>query len=283
MRGYAVSNIAWPFADRHAAYGRMAANGIAGLEIAPGLLFADAADPFDPPADLRRLRLKEISDAGLAPVSMQSLLFGVSGVALFGTAAQRMAYLAALKRAIRLAGELAIPHLVLGSPRERAIPTGMTLSEASAIAAEILEDLADHATAHGCRIGLEPNPEVYGTNFATHTHEADRIVRKVARPGLCLTLDIGNLHVNGEIGDLERIVAQSADLLGHVHLSEPDLNLAPAESATAARVIAALLECGYAGWISIEMRSAGLQSLAALDTALETLGTAWNQAGGRSG
>lgn len=274
MRGFAVSNIAWPFADRLQAYRLMAAQDVAGLEIAPGLLFADAEDVFDPPAALIRQRLEEIAAAGLVLVSMQSLLFGVKDVALFGEVGQRRAYIAAIGRAIRLARTLGIPHLVLGSPRERVIPDGMSAAEAWQIATEVFAEIGDFAQANGCRVGLEPNPAIYGTNFATHTDQAARILRDISGSGMCLTLDIGNLQVNAEMPILQQIVAQNADIIGHVHLSEPELALTPADAEMAARVISVLRAAGYQGWLSLEMRSAGAESCAALAIALARLGAA---------
>ena len=234
LRGFAVSNIAWPFAERLQAYQLLIEHDVAGLEIAPGMLFADAEDAFNPPAALIRQRLLEVADVGLTPVSMQSLLFRVKDAALFGNMDQRQAYVAALGRAIRLAATLDIPHLVLGSPRERAIPDGMPDTEAEQIAVDMLAQIAELAQVQGCSIGLEPNPAIYGTNFATHTDHAARLVRKIAHPGLCLTLDIGNLQINGEMHDLEQIVARNADIIGHVHLSEPELALTPRNAKVAA-------------------------------------------------
>lgn len=274
MQGFAVSNIAWPFADRFKAYGLLQTHQVAGLEIAPGMLFADADDAFAPPAQLVHQRLAEIAAAGLKLVSMQSLLFGVKGVALFGDADQRQAYVAALVRAIGIAARLEIPHLVLGSPRERNIPDGMPAEEAARIAADVLATLADLAQAQGCRIGLEPNPAVYGTNFATHTDSAAATVRAVGHPGLCLTLDIGNLHINDEMDGLRAVVGRNVDLIGHAHLSEPQLALAPQTVETAVDVVSALKGSGYQGWLSIEMRESGERSLDALVLSLERLNVA---------
>ncbi|SMO78485.1 sugar phosphate isomerase/epimerase family protein [Paracoccus laeviglucosivorans] len=271
MRGFAVSNIAWPFADRLEAYRLMAGHGITGIEIAPGMLFADADDAFDPPPNLIRQRLAEIEAAGLVPVSMQSLLFGVKDVALFGNAAQRQAYVAALSRAIRLAGALGIPHLVLGSPRERVVPDDMPPTEAASIATDIFARLGGLAQSCGCRLGLEPNPAIYGTNFATHTDVTAGIVRDVAHPGFCMTLDIGSLHINGELSDLPQIMNRDSDIIGHAHLSEPQLTLAPNDVGTAARIVSVLRESAYAGWLSIEMRASGPESCAALGVALTRL------------
>ena len=274
LRGFSVSNIAWPFAERLQAYQLLIEHNVAGLEIAPGMLFADAEDVFNPPAALIRQRLAEIADVGLTPVSMQSLLFGVKDVALFGNMDQRRAYIAAFGRAIRLAAALNIPHLVLGSPRERAIPDGMPDTEAEQIAVDMLTQISELAQVDGCRIGLEPNPAIYGTNFATHTDHAAWLVRKIAHPGLCLTLDIGNLQINGEMHDLEQIVASNADVIGHVHLSEPELVLTPGSAKMAAQVIKALQDVDYPNWLSLEMRASGAASCDALLLALARLDSA---------
>lgn len=278
MRGYAASNIAWPFEERLTAYRVLADFGITGLEIAPGMLFADAPDAFAPPDWLVKERLLEISEAGLSLVSMQSLLFGVRDVQLFGAPEQRRNYASALKRAVGLASLLSIPHLVLGSPKERAIPYEMESDEVLRIASDVLGEIADYAVARGCRIGLEPNPEIYGTNFATNTKTAGEITRQINHPGVILTLDIGSLLVNGELPNIVSIVNAYADLIGHVHVSEPQLAPAPDEPATAARVIAALSATDYDGWVSLEMRATGDTSVESLRMALGKLRAAMHQA-----
>lgn len=278
MRGYAASNIAWPFEMRLAAYQVLIDLGITGLEIAPGMLFADVPDAFAPPDWLLKERVQEVSRAGLSLVSMQSLLFGVRDVQLFGAPEQRTNYATALKRAVRLASSLSIPHLVLGSPKERVIPVGMAPDEVLRIASDTLGDIADYAVAQGCRIGLEPNPEVYGTNCATNTKSAGEIVRQINHPGVILTLDVGSLLVNGELPNIVPITTAYADLIGHVHVSEPQLAPAPNDPATAARVIAALSATGYGGWVSLEMRASGDTSIEVLRMALGRLGTAIHQA-----
>ena len=257
MSGFAVSNIAWPFEQRHAAYRLLRDQGITGLEIAPGLLFADAANAFAPAPGLVSERLAEIEDAGLTLVSMQSLLFGTRNAALFGSAEQRGNFIAGVKKAIDLAAELAIPHLVLGSPKERAVPDGMSESEAGRIADEALAELAAYATPRGCRVGLEPNPAIYDTNFATTTPAAINIVRRINQSGMMLTLDIGGMLANKELPTMDEMLKEHIDLVGHVHVSEPFLAPAPADEATAAFVLRSLQALGYSKWISVEMRSAG--------------------------
>ena len=47
---FAVSNIAWLYAERLDAYAMLRDYGFSGLEIAPSLLFAEENDPFAPSA-----------------------------------------------------------------------------------------------------------------------------------------------------------------------------------------------------------------------------------------
>lgn len=276
----AVSNIAWPAHERDAAYAILAHAGFTGLEIAPGLFLADAADPFAPTdAEVERA-LAPMQAAGLALVSMQSLLFGVSGAALFEGEEPRARLVAAMERAIGLAERLGIPNLVFGSPRQRAYPESMSAQQAQDQAADVFRSLGDRALAAGTRIAMEPNGRAYGTNFLNRIEEAEAFVRRVDHPAVVLNFDIGALHMEGDFDRVEAIAAQALDTIGHVHVSEPQLAPAPADPAQAARAIQALRKAGYTGWFSIEMAatSTPLDDLAAsvarLQTALSLAGGA---------
>src|SRR5262245_51516281 len=99
----AISNIAWRHEERNAIYTILAKAGVTGLEIAPGLAFAPASDPFLPDESTVATFRREIAAHGLSVVSMQSLLFGVPAAQLFGDAPGRSAFEAGLERAIALA------------------------------------------------------------------------------------------------------------------------------------------------------------------------------------
>lgn len=249
----AVSNIAWPASDRDAAYGILAQAGFNGLEIAPGLFLAGAADPFAPTEAEADAALAPMRDAGLTLVSMQSLLFGVSGAALFEGDEPRARLVSAIERAIGLANRLQIPNLVFGSPRQRVFPDNMAAEDALCQAVDVFRHLGERAHAAGTRIAMEPNGRAYGTNFLTRVEAAEAFVRQVDHPGVVLNFDIGALHMEGDFEHVETIAAQALDTIGHVHVSEPNLAPAPADPAQAARAIQALHTVGYAGWYSIEM------------------------------
>jgi len=265
----AVSNIAWSPRDRLAAYGVLERHGIAGLEIAPGLFLDGADDPFRPDtATLARAR-SEIADAGLRLVSMQSLLFGVGGAALFGPpeAQGRLRY--GMLRAIGLAETLEIPNLVFGSPKQRVIPDGMSAARAQDEAAELFGVLGDAAAAAGTRIAVEFNPAAYGTNFP---NEADGSL------GVTLNFDIGAMHMNAGFDRIDTLIPDAIDCISHVHVSEPNLAPAPARGEDARHVFEVLRAAGYAAWVSLEMATPE-GGLATLETHVERLAAAARNGG----
>lgn len=250
----AMSNIAWAPEERLAAYAILADAGFTGLEIAPGLLFHAAADPFVPDDTSAHTAISEMTDAGLTLVSMQSLLFGVTGAALFGPPEARAAFETGMARAIALAERFGIPNLVFGSPIQRRVPDGMAMDEALANAAALFRRLGEAALAAGTRITIEANPAAYGTNFLTTLDEAEAFVAAVDHPGIALILDLGAMHMNANFASVPARIPALAARLNHVHVSEPDLAPAPADPAALAPVMRALSGAGYAKAVSIEMK-----------------------------
>ncbi|MCU0947298.1 MAG: sugar phosphate isomerase/epimerase [Porphyrobacter sp.] len=249
-----MSNIAWLAEERLQAYAILAQAGITGLEIAPGIFFHAADDPFMPDDASAREALREAADAGLSLVSMQSLLFGVTGAGLFDGAEARAVFEAGMRRAITLAGQFGIPNLVFGSPAQRRVPDGMAMEAALAEAAEVFRRLGDAAAAAGTRITIEANPAAYGTNFLNTLDEAEAFVALVDHPSIALILDLGAMHMNASFASVPARLPALAPRLNHVHVSEPDLAPAPADPAALAPVIRGLRAAGYAKAVSIEMK-----------------------------
>lgn len=271
---FAVSNIAWRPDQRLDAYRVLADAGCTGLEIAPGLLFPEEADAFAPsPAALVQV-LGEAHSFGLDLVSMQSLLFGATGVALFGAPDERERLLVQVRRAIDLAARLGIRNLVFGSPQQRVIPEGMKPVDAGAIATEAFHRLGDHALAAGCFVAVEPNPAAYGTNFLTGIEQAFAFVARVAHPAVTLNFDVGAIHMARAADRTPEYLREMLPLVSHVHVSEPELAPAPADAAEARALLTTLEALGYQHWISIEMRAVADQEIAAIAAALDRLMTA---------
>jgi sugar phosphate isomerase/epimerase len=268
-----MSNIAWLPEERLEAYAILAEAGFTGLEIAPGLFFHAAADPFAPDEASAAAALAEIADAGLALVSMQSLLFGVTGAALFEGPEARAAFETGMHRAIALAGRFGIPNLVFGSPLQRRVPEGLAMGDALDDAAEVFRNLGDAAMAAGTRIAIEANPAAYGTNFCTTLDEALAFVARVDHPAVVPHLDLGAMHMNGDFATVPARLPDLAPRLGHVHVSEPDLAPAPADPGALAPVLEGLAAAGYPYAVSIEMMRAP-EGLAAVRCAARSLAAA---------
>jgi sugar phosphate isomerase/epimerase len=254
----AMSNIAWSAEERLDAYAILAEAGITGLEIAPAIFFHAEADPFVPDDATAREALREMADAGLSLVSMQSLLFGVTGAGLFDGAAARAAFEAGMHRAISLAGRFGIPNLVFGSPAQRRVPEGMAMADALDEAAAVFRRLGDAAAVAGTRITIEANPAAYGTNFLTTLEQAEAFVKAVAHPAIALILDLGAMHMNNSFASVPARLPGLAAHLNHVHVSEPDLAAAPADAAALVPVLQGLVAAGYDKAVSIEMKRSPL-------------------------
>lgn len=249
-----MSNIAWSAEERLEAYAILAEAGITGLEIAPGMFFHAASDPFVPDAASASEALREAADAGLSLVSMQSLLFGVTGAGLFDGTEQRAAFERGMHRAITLAGRFGIPNCVFGSPKQRRVPQGMAMEHALDEAAEVFRRLGDAATAAGTRITIEANPAAYGTNFLTTLDDAEAFVVAVDHPAVAVILDLGAMHMNDDFASVPARLPALARRLNHVHVSEPQLAPAPADAPALAPVLRGLVAAGYAKAVSIEMK-----------------------------
>lgn len=274
MKKLAVSNIAWSSGQRDAAYALLRDNGIGGLEIAPGLLFEHSDDPFRPARQHVGAVMRDLHAYGLEIVSMQSLLFGVEGAELFGNEVAQDRFMTGMCRAIDLAGDLGIPNLVFGSPKQRIIPQDIPDSEAFRIATDIFRALGENALKAGTRITIEFNPPEYGTNFLNDITAASHFVETVDSTAIGLILDIGAIHMNGEFDRLEEVVSRSGKLIRHVHMSEPFLAPAPAKTDDALKVFQALTSIGYDDWISIEMKRPDEGSLTVLQEAVTRFVTA---------
>jgi len=250
----AMSNIAWASEERLSAYQILADAGFTGLEIAPGLFFRAADDPFAPDAAIAREAIAEAADAGLELVSMQSLLFGVAGAALFEGDEARSRFEAGMICAINLAGRFGIPNLVFGSPTQRRVPAELGMDEAIVQAADLFRSLGERAQSAGTRIAIEPNPAAYGTNFLNTLDEAARFARRVDHCAVSVNFDLGAMLMNESIDTATAAIPALGMMLSHVHVSEPHLAPAPAARRDLLPVLEALGTADYSGAVSIEMK-----------------------------
>lgn len=256
----AVTQIAWQPQDEAAALDLLRERGFSALEIAPTLVtgpnpYDDTQAAADYAASLRR-------GWGLSVCSMQSIWYGMAG-SMFGP--ERQMLLDYTKKAVLFAQAAGCANLVFGCPKNRVLPQGMAPEEAL----PFFKELGDYAASHGASVNLEANPPIYDTNFINTTAQALDMVKQVGSPGFRFNLDFGTIIENGEdVGMLRDHVEQIA----HVHISEP--YMAPLQKREAHRQLAGLLREGqYGGYVSIEMKAAGLEALGqAVDYVAEVFG-----------
>ena len=213
----AISNIAWDQPEDEAVASILNRFKIDAIDVAPGKYFPD-------PAGATSAQIANVKDwwseRGIEITGMQALLFGTSGLNVFGSNESQSAMLHHLGHVCRIAAGLGATRLVFGSPKNRD-RSGKTDEETRAIAVSFFRRLGDIAHSLGVTICLEPNPTHYGANFMTTAQETAQVVQAVGHSSVKMQLDTGALTINGE--NAADVLDKFSELIGHVHISEPDL------------------------------------------------------------
>lgn len=213
----ALSSIAWNVAEDEAVAALLRRHRIDAIDIAPGKYFPRPGEASE--ADIVAVR-DRWRRHGVEITGMQALLFGTTGLNLFGPPDSREAMLRHLGAVCRIGGVLGATRLVFGSPKNRD-RSGWSDADAATCATAFFRRLGDIAASAGVTVCLEPNPPRYGANFMTTSSETARVVAETAHPAIRMQLDTGAMTINGE--DPHTVVSEHARLIGHVHASEPDL------------------------------------------------------------
>ncbi|MDR3429430.1 sugar phosphate isomerase/epimerase [Silvimonas sp.] len=212
-----ISNIAWDPAEDEGIAQLLQRFDVDAIDIAPGKYFPDPEKATD--QDINRVK-RWWSERGIAITGMQALLFGTSGLNVFGPHNSQRAMLEHLSAVCRIGALLGSTRLVFGSPKNRD-RSGLSDHEATDIAIPFFQRLGDIAHSSGVEICLEPNPVRYGANFMTTSKETAQLVRSIAHPAIRMQFDTGALNINGE--NPKEVLEDYAPLIGHTHASEPDL------------------------------------------------------------
>lgn len=245
----AISNIAWDVSEDEQVARLLKKYDIDAIDVAPSKYFSISDQTKGDDIN----KVKEYWAAqGIEITGMQSLLFGTSGLNLFGSSEVQKTMLAHLNAVCRIGAGLGATRLVFGSPRNRD-RSGLTDDQTINTAIEFFQHLGDIAATHNVFICLEPNPPCYDSNFMTTSLETARVVKKICHPAIKMQLDIGALTINSE--DISSVLVECAPLIGHVHASEP--NLVPlGDMATDHQKIHSVLQKYIPNHIvSIEMRT----------------------------
>lgn len=245
----AISNIAWDVAEDEAIATLLHRFGVDAIDVAPGKYFPDPAKATD--EDIARVK-GWWAERGIEITGMQALLFGTTGLNVFGTQAVQETLLQHLAAVCRIGAGIGAKRLVFGSPKNRD-RAGLSDQEALDVAVPFFGRLGDIAQSYGVLICLEPNPICYGANFMTTSAETANVVRQVAHPAIKMQLDTGALAINGE--NAVAVLRDYATLIGHIHASEPDLLPLGDGGTEHGKVVKALAEYLPNHVVSIEMLS----------------------------
>lgn len=213
----AFSNIAWDPEEDSGVADLLSRYRVDAVDVAPGKYFPDPLNAGG--AQVRSVRAWW-EERGFEITGMQALLFGATGLNLFGPPPVQDAMLRHLEAVCRIGAGLGATRLVFGSPKNRD-RSGVTDDRVLPVAVEFFRRLGDVAASRGVTVCLEPNPVRYGANFMTDSAGAARVVRAIDHPAIRLQVDTGALRINGE--DPVAVIGAQSDIVGHVHASEPGL------------------------------------------------------------
>lgn len=219
MNPIAISNIAWDIAIESQVIELLKCYQISQIDIAPSKYFSD----FNKVTESEMSKVRESwNQQGFELVGMQALLFGTQGLNVFGDTVVQREMLEHLTVVCRIAKHLGITKLVFGSPKNRDIQ-GLTAEQVRSISYEFFNRLGDIAERVDCMVCLEPNPTCYGANFMTNSLETLDVVKWVNHSAIKMQLDLGAVSINQE--NIDEILGYASAYIGHIHISEPELDI----------------------------------------------------------
>ena len=247
-----ISNIAWSEAADEAVMHLLQSKGIELLEVAPTKAFGSWAEADDDRKVMtfrRRLQKK-----GIRTRSLQAILYNKPDLELFLSDTVREMLLTHVLRVVDLARNLGAKIIVWVSPKQRQI-RGQLYGDCFDIACSWFRRLGRSAHEKGVTIGIEANAKEYGCDFCFTTSQAAELVRVIDCPGVKLLLDTANMHLAND--DVDSCIVSNKDIICHVQVSEPGLTNFESPVVNHAAVAKALVQIGYDGTLSIEMREEG--------------------------
>jgi len=238
-----ISNIAWSAEYDLEMYDFLKKVNFSGLEIAPTRIFPE--NPYEKLNEATEFSVWFKKTYQLEISSMQSICFG-KNEAIFGSAEERKSISDYVKKSIDFAQSIGSRNLVFGSPKNRII--GENQDE---VALDFFKELGNYAATKDTILALEPNPEIYGTNFINTTNQALDFVKQIDSDGLKVNFDFGTFLYNGEkLNDIE----ENLQWINHIHISEPHLEFIQKREIHQ-ELINILIKNNYNKYVSIEMKN----------------------------
>ena len=190
-----ISNLAWTIEQNESVYKLMQKHGFTGLEIAPTKIFQN--NPYSHILEAIEWNNGLKKNWGFEVSSMQSIWYGRKEK-LFGSQEEERILCEYTKKAIDFASEIGCKNIVFGCPKNRNIPLENKKDECYEKAVLFFKLLGDYSESKNTCVGMEANPEIYGTNFLNTTSEVISFVKRVDSDGFKLNLDVGTMIQNNE-------------------------------------------------------------------------------------
>jgi len=222
--------------------------GYDGIEIAP---FTIAGNVFHIPAT-QRVEIRRLAEKNdLTITGLHWLLAKTEGYYLTSPdAVIRQKTTDYFLELIRLCADLGGRFMVLGSPLQRSLLPGVTLDQAFDYATDVLQKLLPMLEKCEVQIALEPlTPKE--TNFMTTAAEGVRLIEKIGAPHrIALHLDCKAMC--SEALTIPELIHANKEHMIYFHTNDPNLQGPGFGELDFVPIMNALLDVGYAGWVSVE-------------------------------
>jgi sugar phosphate isomerase/epimerase len=250
----------WPF-EKAFAYAREL--GYTGIEYAPFTMTGDGpADARRITAEQRKTVRNQADAAGLEAIGLHWLLAKTEGFYLTTPDAvvrkRTSEYIGELARLCR---DLGGSVMVLGSPKQRDLLPGVSLEQATELAADCLKNSLSALEQYDVTIALEPLAPA-DTNFLNTADSAVELADRIDHPKIQLHLDVKAMC--SEPTPIPEIIRKHISRTAHFHANDANLQGPGMGEIDFVPIFQALKDTNYRGWVSVEVfdYAPGIEALA---------------------
>jgi sugar phosphate isomerase/epimerase len=219
--------------------------GYTGIEVAPTKIWPkwDGAS-----RDASSVYRSKLHDQGFVVPAFQAIFYGFTRENFFDPADQNV-LVDHFHHVASLANAMECPVLVIGAPKMRIPPNGLT-EYAKNNARSLFASFAQIAHDQGTCACIEPNPAAYGCEYIVNSAEAIQLVHEINHPGFGLHIDAAAMSMEKEDG--VEVIRAHADEIKHFHVSEPFLSGLSNSGIDHRSNLLQLADSRYPHWVSLE-------------------------------
>ena len=216
MRRVSVSNIAWPV-THDSSLSSIISGYSSYIDIAPSKYFDYSDNNI----------LALVHDVGsfwtsrgITISAFQSVLFDFPTLNIFNFS-HRKDLISIFERTAYIASLLDVHYFVFGCAKNRIPIDGMSPLEVNSVSSDFFALAGDICSKYNILLCLEAAPTIYSGRFLIDHSDLFEYVNKLSHPYVKANLDLGICNILNE--DLAVLLSSFSHLVGHVHVSEPNL------------------------------------------------------------